>query len=183
MNSHSKKNRHIKFLIYIGLLLFCIFLSIYINKKGRLSSASDTLNKNPFSILADSKIDHISITHGKDQIIIRENNGEYFVSPGNFKADPGLVKGLIKIATESVIQGIVSINKERQKDFGISNDKSVKLTFFIEKNKNINILIGDFAPDRLSCYISLPGEKKTFMTQAALKYASSYDPKHWKSTH
>jgi len=179
MKIPSKKNQVIKIIFYSLFIFLLLYLLFYIINKGKLRSGMEKINKIPFHDISKNKITKFIISNKKNKVILEKKGDNFIVVPGEKPADKGLIRGIIKIVSEAEILGIASINKSNQKKFGLYTDNSVNLSIFLKNSGKLEIIIGNFAPDMLSCYFSIPGDNKTYLTLCSLKYAASVDINHW----
>lgn len=157
----NKKN-----LILGGVLIFLIVLAYAY--QGPLKKWQANLGK-PSNFLAKAetqKIDKMEIIKGGETTVLEKKDERWKVNPGeifasrisqgkDFYVNRGVSENLIKKLEEARIAKLelVSVNKDKRKEFGIEDGVNVKL--FQENKEMVNFIVGKSGNDYLSTYLAL----------------------------
>lgn len=118
-----------------------------------------------FSSLNFDKISKIEIKDPQKNVVLEKNGDEWFV--GETKADPELVKNLIK-EVEKIKDGeLISTNPEKKKNFGL-DEKATQIKIYQDNSLALDIFVGRFSPEQYGQYLRKNNEDKVYLVKAYL---------------
>lgn len=156
MNKNFKKTIWLA-ILFVALMVIVFGISYFKNQPPQ--------KQNIFSSLNFDKISKIEIKESQKNVVLEKKGDGWFV--GETKANPELVKNLLK-EVEKIKDGeLISTNPEKKKNFGL-DEKATQIKIYQDNSLALDIFVGRFSPEQYGQYLRKNNEDKVYLVKTYL---------------